>query len=186
MFTHSSAYPLAGLCALLNNLIEIRRWAFSQQQQSINTTRKQKKRPSKTTTEGEMITLTMSNFNSNNYGNNYETTRLKQQKQRHQWQWQLEQQPQPRGKKTTTYATPTIITTKKAVKRTMDLELKSSYKYKTKQWQKINATFSVTRSSCATSTNARFPRGLTALGPGRLPWRCSCHYCLLFKSKSTV
>ena len=25
MFTHSSAYPLAGLCALLNNLIEIRR-----------------------------------------------------------------------------------------------------------------------------------------------------------------
>ena len=68
----------------------------------------------------------------------------------------------------------------------MDLELKSSYKYKTKQWQKINATFSATRSSCATSTNARFPRGLTALGPGRLPWRCSCHYCLLFKSKSTV
>ena len=46
MFTHSSAYPLAGLCALLNNLIEIRRWAFSQQQQqqqhSINTTQKKK------------------------------------------------------------------------------------------------------------------------------------------------
>ena len=62
----------------------------------------------------------------------------------------------------------------------MDLELKSSNKYKTKQWQN---TFSATRSSCATSTNGRFPRGLTALGPGRLPWRCSCHYCLLFLIK---
>ena len=66
----------------------------------------------------------------------------------------------------------------------MDLKLKFSYKYKAKQ--KINATFSATRSSCATSTNGRSRRGLTALGPGRLPWRCSCHYCLLFKSKSTV
>ena len=183
MFTHSSAYPLAGLCALLNNLIEIRRWAFSQQQQqqqhSINTTQKKK-----TTIR-----------NNRRWNDNIDNEQFQQQQLWHNQNNKNKDTSDNDNysnnhnhgtKKTTTYATPTIITTKKAVKRTMDLELKSSYKYKTKQWQKINATFSVTRSSCATSTNARFPRGLTALGPGRLPWRCSCHYCLLFKSKSTV
>ena len=72
MFIYSSAYPLAGLCALLNNLIEIRRWAFSQQQQqhSINTTIKKK---------------TDIRNNNRRWNDNIDNEQIKQQQQQQLW-----------------------------------------------------------------------------------------------------